>query len=59
MSDSILVRKIDTGATYRLWKRPDNSYYLSANDGMVPSGQVVNGPLSRVLTDFRLEVFTQ
>ena len=52
----MLLRHTQTKLLYRLFDRGDGSYYLSANDGRVPSGQILNGPLDRILTDYPLEV---
>lgn len=53
--ESIVVVHKTTGLDYRLTARADGSFYLSANDGVVPSGQVLNGPLETILSDFQLK----
>jgi len=57
--DGVLkVRKTDTGAIYKL-SRKERGWYLSANDGIVPSGQTVYGQLRRILDEFGLEIVNE
>jgi len=43
-SPSTVVKHKKSGLSYRLTPKPNinkDAYYLSANDGMVPSGQMI------------------
>jgi len=53
---STLVRHKESGLLYRLSDLNNGTFYISANDGRVPSGQVLNGPIDRVLKDYPLEL---
>jgi hypothetical protein len=49
------VRHKKSGLIYRLYKN-EEGYYLSSNDGLVPSGQQLYGTLERILQDYHLEL---
>jgi len=49
------VRHKESGLTYILTKN-EKGYYMSCDDGMVPSGQQLHGTLEEILQDYPLEL---
>lgn len=48
---SVLLKHNKSGLIYHLWHKQDDAWYISCNDGIVPSGQPVYGDSAKEIAD--------
>jgi hypothetical protein len=52
---TVKVRHTTTGLIYLLVPQGADAWWLTPNDGLVPSGQAVYGGLDSIMRDYNLE----
>ena len=59
-NNKILIRNNISGLEYALFKKGSDSWYICANDGRVPSGQMIYGnDLNEVLRGINCSLISQ